>query len=336
MKRNKSFWNLAILLATAVLMQAISCNNKEDEQPKPQDLPLVSTTDVTEITSSTASAGGTITDDGGSAVIARGVCWSTTNDPTISDFRTEDGSGAGIFISRITHLQPNTTYFARAYATNSTGTGYGNVVSFTTLIEVSTVTDIDGNVYTTTVIGAQEWITRNLRTTRYNDGSPIAHVADNSAWALLSTPAFCWYNNAPATYGSAYGALYNWYSVSTSSNGGKNLCPEGWRVPTNQDWTTLAEYVGGTTVAGTKLKADSGWYEEGNGTDDYGFSALPGGFRYWADGRFFDAGNLGIWWSSTEADSILAWNLDMVYTHGSINQLSVNKNYGFSIRCVKN
>ena len=167
-------------------------------------------------------------------------------------------------------------YYVRAYATNSEGTGYGQQESFTTTIvdmPGDGVTDIDGNVYTTVIINGHEWMAGNLMTTKYNDGTEIPLEAEGSVWLYLTTPAYCWYDNDQATYGNTYGALYNWYAVNTGK-----LCPTGWHVSTDAEWTALTDYVGGYSIAGTRLKATSGWDNSGNRTDDYGFSALPGAF----------------------------------------------------------
>ena len=151
------------------------------------------------------------------------------------------------------------------------------------------ITDIDGNVYDTVVIGSQEWTVQNLKTTKLNDGTAIPEVTDNSAWAALTTPGRCAYNNDPANR-TIYGELYNWYAVGIG-----NLAPAGWRVPTDADWTTLTTYLGGLTVAGGKLK-ESGtthWHSPNtSGTNEVGFSALPGGCRLNNDGTFFAIGLL--------------------------------------------
>lgn len=116
-------------------------------------------------------------------------------------------------------------------------------------ISYGTMTDQEGNVYKTITIGTQTWMAENLRTTTYNDGTVIPNVTDNDEWADLSTPAYCWYDNDSATYAQTYGALYNWYTVATDS-----LCPTGWHVPTDAEWTILTDTLGGLTIAGGLLK----------------------------------------------------------------------------------
>jgi uncharacterized protein (TIGR02145 family) len=137
------------------------------------------------------------------------------------------------------------------------------------------VTDIDGNVYNTVTIGDQVWMAENLKTTKLNDGTSISNAIDNIAWASLSTPGYCWFINNRATY-EIYGALYNWYAVYTDK-----LCPTGWHVPSNSEWTTLTDHLGGAEVAGGKLKesGSSHWASPNTGaTNVTGFTALPGGY----------------------------------------------------------
>jgi len=189
-----------------------------------------------------------ITSDEGKSITARGVCWSTNQDLTIADNKTTNSSGVGIFVSYIIGLTPNTTYHLRAYATNSNGTGYGSAISFATKSSIGTITDIDGNYYTTVTIGTQVWMVENLKTTKYNDGTGIPLVTDNTVWCNLSTPGYCWYNNDETTYKNPYGALYNWHTVHTGK-----LCPSGWHVPTDSEWITLTSYFGGMNTA-DKLK----------------------------------------------------------------------------------
>lgn len=170
-------------------------------------LPEITTTSISIITENSAQSGGNITVDGGATITARGVCWSTSQNPTITNSHTSDNSGPGSFTSSLTGLIQNTTYYVRAYATNSAGTAYGNEISFTTK---GPVTDIDGNVYYTVTIGSQVWMAENLKTTKHNDGTAIPLVTDPTQWGNLTTPGYCWNNNDETTYKNTYGALYNW------------------------------------------------------------------------------------------------------------------------------
>jgi uncharacterized protein (TIGR02145 family) len=194
------------------------------------------------------------------------------------------------------------------------------------------VDDIDGNHYLAVKIGNQVWMAENLRTTRLNNGSEIPEITENAAWNGMTSPAYCWFFNDSASYAGFCGALYNWYSVGTG-----NLCPEGWHVPTDTDWTELTNFLGGTSVAGGKMKetGTAHWLAPNNGaTNESGFTAIPGGFRY--NGSFWDYGYNANWWSSTENTSTDCW-ARKIYYYGAFFYADANvKNIGFSVRCLKN
>ena len=294
--------------------------------------PTITTADISNKTETSATTGGNITSDGGSPVTARGVCWSTSQNPTTAISKTTNGTGTGSFSSNITGLTANTTYYVRAYATNSVGTSYGNQVSFTASQSASqTVTDVEGNIYNTVTIGTQVWMVENLKTTKYNDGTAIPNITDNSTWAALTTGAYCW-NNNDINFKVIYGALYNWFAVNTGK-----LCPASWHIPTDSEWTTLINYLGGESLAGGKLK-EAGiahWQNPNKGaTNETGFTALPGGSRYYA-GAFSFSGSGGCWWSSTAYSSVYAFYLTLNSDFTSADFLFQSKYYGFSIRCIK-
>jgi uncharacterized protein (TIGR02145 family) len=204
------------------------------------------------------------------------------------------------------------------------------------------VKDIDNNRYDIITIGTQTWMAENLKTTRYNDGSLIPLITDGTAWGTASTntsPGYCWYNAPNETTNlTTYGALYNWYAINTVTNGNKNVCPTGWHVPTDGEWTTLTTFLGGIGVAGDKMK-EAGlahWFSPNTGaTNESGFSGLPGGFRSSNGTLFIDIGNFGNWWSSTEYLTTSAWVRSINYSNGNVGRSNTFKGSGFSVRCLR-
>jgi uncharacterized protein (TIGR02145 family) len=209
--------------------------------------------------------------------------------------------------------------------------------------ESGTVTDIDGNVYQTVVIGNYLWLAENLKTTSYSNGSKIPNITDSIAWTGLISGAYCWYQNDEGN-AKTYGAIYNWYAVNTG-----RLCPDGWRVPADNEWKDLEgsadtrfgrgdpawdEQGGRGQDAGRRLKATSGWSSHGSGTDDTGFSAMPGGERC-SSGRFFVGGRSGFWWSSSGYGESSAWYRNMIYGLDDIYRNIHPKWMGFSVRCIR-
>ena len=191
------------------------------------------------------------------------------------------------------------------------------------------VTDIDGNNYDTIAIGKQVWLVENLKVTKFNDGESIPQ---NSEWMILTTPAYCWYDNNPLSYKDPYGALYNWYAVNTGK-----LCPSGWHVPSNAEWDTLVRFLGGPSAAGEKLKETGTvhWISPNfDATNESGFTALPGGTCN-KFGLYEFIGFNGFWWSATERDSATAYNRDIYYENPYIYSNTNRKVNGFSVRCIR-
>jgi uncharacterized protein (TIGR02145 family) len=200
-------------------------------------------------------------------------------------------------------------------------------------VEYGSMSDIEGNTYKTVKIGDQWWMAENLKTAKCNDGTAIPLVT-GSEWFWLSTPGYCKYNNNQATYGNTYRALYNWYTVNTGK-----LCPSGWHVPSDAEWTTLVTYLGGESVAGGKMKetGTAHWKSPNTGaTNKSGFSGLPGGDRD-ITGVFNLIGEIGFWWSSTESSSspANAWSRFLGYDYTAISRCDYNRGAGFSVRCVR-
>ena len=295
-------------------------------------VPTVETYLASEISQSSATSGGNVISDGGFAVTARGICWNTVQNPTISNNKTTDGSGTGNFISYITGLEEHTVYYFRAYATNSSGTGYGEQKSFTTANGAGiTVLDIDNNVYHTRTIGTQVWMVENLKVTRYRNGDLIPNVTDGTVWSNLTTGAYCNYDN-DAGNATPYGRLYNWYAV----NDARSICPSGWHVPTDAEWTTLSTYLGGENVAGGKLKetGNAHWQNNQGATNETGFTALPGGTCK-LNGIFGSIGLYGYYWSSTQLNDQSAWHYKMNFDNSYLLYSNYNKYIGISVRCIQ-
>jgi uncharacterized protein (TIGR02145 family) len=297
----------------------------------PATIPVLTTLSISAISDSIITSGGTISSDGGAQIVARGVCWSTSKNPTIIDLVTLDGSGSGSFKSTVTGIAPSVMYYLRAYATNGTGTGYGNEYSFSTAKTL--VKDTDGNFYHFAKIGSQVWMTENLRTTRFRDSTSITLVDTGTAWSNQIGPGYCWYGDDEAANKSKYGALYNWYAV----NSGK-LCPTGWHIPSDTEWTTLTTFLGGESLAGGKLK-ESGvvnWKTpNASATNESGFTALPGGYRL-NTGIYGNMGIYGNWWTSTSVLSNVANYRYLYYGNASVTKSFVSQKSGLSVRCIKN
>jgi uncharacterized protein (TIGR02145 family) len=202
----------------------------------------------------------------------------------------------------------------------------------------NTVTDINGNVYQTVVIGSQEWMAENLKTTKYCNGDAIEMISGNQGWSNATTGAWCYLNNDVQTQ-NTFGNLYNGYAVEDI----RNICPCGWRVPTMNDWHQLINSLGGADIAGGKLKKTSGWYNNGNGTNESGFSALPNCVRQASNGVFWNCsepnGALGWWWSSTSSSNqnieallifMLMHDSNATFTDGD------SRKSGRAVRCIKN
>ena len=195
------------------------------------------------------------------------------------------------------------------------------------------MTDQDGNVYKTIVIGTQDWMAENLKASHYRNGDLIPVVTNPNTWAGLSTGATCWYNNDSATYNCPYGKLYNWYTTVDA----RNLCPTGWHVPTDAEWTTLGSFLGGDVIGGGKMKSTGTQYWQSPNTaadNSSGFSGLPGGGRTFT-GLYASIGTSGFWWSSSQNPTPAAWYRSLYYNFGYVNRATNYMQSGFSVRCLR-
>ena len=329
----------------------------------PTGLATVTTDTVANITQTSATCGGNVTADGGYSVISRGVCWSTSPNPVFNDSHISNGDGLGAFTCQLANLSEGTTYYVRAYAVNSVGTAYGNQVSFTTTTNTdgqpcpgaATVTDYDGNVYNTVQIGDQCWTRENLRVTHYIDGTPIPAGGNNYSY---TAPYYYDYSSSGIPL-SERGYLYNWpaamHSAASSSavpSGVQGVCPMGWHLPSDAEWMVLTDYVSsvpeyqccGSSIIIAKALASMTWwlnYEYGPCEVGYdpstnnasGFGAVPAGGWYYG---FFGAGYYALFWSSTEGNSYEAYKRGLDYDYAYVIHSNDNdKNYGFSVRCLR-
>ena len=209
---------------------------------------------------------------------------------------------------------------------SSCGASSSSDSTSTEKVEGGTESTESGAVVT---IGTQAWTSKNLDVATYRNGDVIPQVQDASAWASLTTGAWCYYDN-DASNGTKYGKLYNWYAV----NDPRGLAPKGFHIPSDAEWTVLTDCLGGAAAAGTKMKSSSGWYENGNGTNSSGFAGFPGGYRF-GGGTFDDVGRGGNWWSATENNSSDAWARCLSYNFGDVfSHYYFNKRDAFSVRCL--
>ena len=296
--------------------------------------PVITTVQVSAITAASAVSGGVISYNGGAPITESGVCWSTTPQPDLSDSFVLNSTGATSFSSTLTNLSPGTKYYVTAYVKNSEWTVYGAQMTFNTK-----VADIEGNLYSTVTIGMQVWMAENLKTTKYNDNNVIPNVENNTEWINLTSGAYCWYDN-DERYKDTIGALYNWYATE----GGK-LCPVGWHVPTDEEFNALELYLGMNpdsidvwewrgTDQGSQLKSRIGWKEGENGSNTSGFTAIPGGYRYGADGGFNALEKLTYFWGSSR-NTDLAWYRRLDGSENGVFKASTYKRGGKYIRCLK-
>lgn len=194
----------------------------------------------------------------------------------------------------------------------------------------------DGGASNEVTLGKQVWMTQNLNVNKFRNGDPIPEAKTDEEWKKAGKngePAWCYYNNNPDN-GDRYGKLYNWYAV----NDQRGLAPEGWKIPSHDDWDRLAGFLGGGRVAGKKMKFTDFWAdndgESGNGTNESGFSGLPGGYRF-GTGAFDNFGKRGYWWSSTEKLQLYAFYRGLSHKNGFVYRLYEYKEDGFSVRCIR-
>jgi len=327
--------------------------------------PRVHTSVVSALTPTTAIVWGGFHTDWEHPVSARGVCWSTTPKPTITDHHSSEWVptiGFNGFKCSISGLAINTTYYLRAYATSIAGPHYGDQISFATeQLNGPVISDSDGNIYHTVTIGTQVWMAENLKTSRYRNGDLIPNVTDGDEWIKLQSGA--WSNYEDSIHAQFYdysliiGKFYNWYAVNDS----RNIAPTGWHVPSDSEWTTLINYLknNGSQDVSKSMAARSHWSSTNRELTDLannnssGFTALPAGYRvahnfivdrsgavtYYDYGSFYGIGSSANWWSSSESNGnvsslilSLSYGISKAYPTLGTNTYKMD---GFSVRCIK-
>jgi uncharacterized protein (TIGR02145 family) len=328
---------LIFLFVSLVLLQ--SCQTLDE--------PQVSTLSPSDIGVTYGVSGGQIITQGYDIVSAQGICWSTNAFPTISDNHTNDVSQNGSFTSYIMGLTANTTYFIRAYATNTIGTGYGVQISFTTAFSegtppTGTVTDPrDGFVYNYILIGRHAWFAQNL--------AYIPHVSPSAQNGGIYVYDYQGSDvtEAKGTWNyKKYGCLYRWSVAMTDFGNGQDICPVGWHVSSDEDWKDLEAFLGmdspelvltgyrNTGNVGDAIKSTTGWLSGGNGDNTAGLNAVPAGQNHY-NGTFGHLHEYGLFWTSTSYSSTQAYERWVYQANSGVNRYMTTKTTAKSIRCVK-
>ena len=283
--------------------------------------------DIKNITGTSARFEAIILSKGEGTISQIGYCWSTLQNPTILANKINGTWKDSInFSNTIYSLTKNTKYYARAFAYNEFGISYSNQIEFSTLNK-------EDSLLESVKIGTQIWTTKNLDVSTYRNGDPIRHASTFQEWTDAQNKnegAWCYYENDPKN-GEIYGKLYNWYAV----NDKRGLAREGYHIPSDAEWYVLTEYLGGEGIAGYKMKSTTGWENNGNGDNSSGFNGMPGGYRYRDDGTFSNITEDGYWWSSSERNAGGAWSRSLFNNETEVYRNDNSKNYGFSVRCIK-
>ncbi len=317
--------------------------------------PSVTTSSASSIAETMAVLGGNVTNGGGGTVTERGIYYGTSSDPKTNGTKVQIGSGTGPFSKSLSGLADGTKYYFVAFASNSAGVGYGSTLSFTTAVS-NTVTDVEGNVYQTVVIGDQRWMAENLKTRRYSDGSWLTLVESSTAWDGLgsTSKAYCYYDN-DASNANTYGALYTWPAAMNGVNssdanpsGIQGVCPSGWHLPSDEEWKQLEMHLGMSraqadnteyrgTDEGGKLKETgyTHWESPNTGaTNSSGFSALAGGYRL-STGIFGYFNSVAAYWTSTHHSSDRAMDRALHHDGSQVYRRDLPKSAGYSVRCIR-
>jgi uncharacterized protein (TIGR02145 family) len=327
---------LSIILIAAYGFVHCKCN-QEEANPEPQIVinpPQVETLQASAISDTSASCGGRIQADGSIKLVAGGLCWNTLPNPDLKNGQSMLLADSGTFTTSIRSLKASTRYFMRAFAIWNSDTSYGNQIEFST----ADLCDVEGNTYKSVKIGSQIWMKENLKVRHFRNGDPINNIQSPIQWKSWYHGAYADYNN-DAEYSKVNGICYNGYILADP----RGLCPTGWHIPSNEEWLIMENFLGGSSVAGGKIKTtgsidkgDGPWYPPNfNATNSSGFSALPAGHRN-MDGSFHEDGKSAYWWtSSTIPDNYNGTVKGMDYYMESIYTSNERFGNGYTIRCLK-
>ncbi len=317
----------SLVLFMSIAMIFMACRKSTDIS-----LSTVSTLPPLAVSSSAATLAISVESDGGSHIIDCGFYIGTSQDPETSGQRFQVGSDTGIFVGQLSGLTPDVQYFAKAFAKNGKGENLGSLIDFHT---PATVKDYDNNVYETVQLANQVWMAENLKTTTYRNGDPIGTTTPATADITgESNPKYQWPYDGSEANADLYGRLYTAWALSDS----RGLCPTGWHVPSDPEWTILTDLLGGETYGGGYLKerGTANWDTPNEGaTNETLFNALPGGSRNDASGTFTDSGAGAYFWSSTDYDSEDTWYRHLTAGSVEIGRIGGSKKAGFSVRCIK-
>ena len=306
------------------------------------DLPVLTTTAISGATDIAAVSGGNITSSIGAAVTQKGVCWSTSPNPTTSlATKTSQGGGIGAFTSNVSGLLPSTTYYIRAYATNSAGTAYGNQITF------STGVTYQGQLYAPVTIGTKTWLKPDLRAEKYANGDFIPSYNPSMSWATITTGAYSLTAGNCITISgqpNTCDKLYNYYAVIDP----RGLCPTGWHVATAADFTSIENALGNAgaggklkstatiTVSSSGFSTGSGWDAPNTGaTNSTGFTAVPTG-QFETTLVHTGTTQMATWWLGGSSSTSLSSAKRVSHNSADISMLPVSRNTGLAVRCVKN
>ncbi|MBU8892509.1 MAG: fibrobacter succinogenes major paralogous domain-containing protein [Bacteroidales bacterium] len=291
--------------------------------------PVIKTVEFSEIRSNSLKSGGNVISDEGFTIIEKGVCWNTSGNPDINDFKINAGSGSESFECHLENLQEGEDYYVKAYATNSKGTAYGEELQVSLIYGVIQVQDYDGNWYNLLKIGNQIWLKESLKTTHYSNGDPIENGDGIDINSEFSPAYYFNYDNNEAN-AEIYGRLYTWYAAL-------NACPDGWHMATENEWQTLINYIGNENEGRLKstgiLEDGSGLWKSPNAgaTDLHGFSMLPAGFYSAQFYSYYGIGERSMFVYADNGKGGGSFKYDDDYMTG----LGTGLNFGHSVRCIK-